>query len=89
VIDKTLRKIKIMQRSTDLLMFRFSFQRVIKEIMKNEQRIKKQHMLNLRIQKRTLDALQKVIKSFLVETFESEFYYNLNFMRCRYNYCVQ
>jgi histone H3/H4 len=78
-----------MQRFTNLFMFRLFFQRVVKEIMKNEQRIKKQHMLNLRIQKKTLNALQKVIKSFLVETFESEFYYNLNFMRCRYNYCVQ
>jgi histone H3/H4 len=71
-----------MQRSTNLFMSRLSFQKVVKEIMKNEQRIKKQHMLNLRIQKRALNALQKVIKSFLVETFESEFYYNLNFMRC-------
>ncbi len=78
-----------MQRFTNLFMFRLFFQRVVKEIMKNEQRIKKQHMLNLRIQKRTLNALQKVIENFFVETFENEFYYNLYFMRCRYNYCVQ
>ncbi len=78
MLDKTLKEIKIMQRSTDFLMSRLSFQRIIKEIMKNEKRIKKQHMLDLRIQKDALNALQKVVKDFFVETFESESCYNFN-----------
>jgi histone H3/H4 len=78
MLDKTLREIKVMQRSTDFLMSRLSFQRVIKEIMKNEKRTKEQHMLDLRIQKNALNALQKVVEDFLVETFESESCYNFN-----------
>jgi histone H3/H4 len=72
LIDKTLRKIKVMQKSTNLLMSRLSFQRVIKKIMKNEERTKKQHMMNLRIQRSALNALQKITKDFFIEIFESE-----------------
>jgi histone H3/H4 len=73
LINKTLKEIKIMQRSTNLFMSRLSFQKVIKKIMKNEERIKKQHMMNLRIQKNALNALQKITKDFFIEIFESEF----------------
>ncbi len=62
-----------MQKSTNLFMSRLSFQRVIKKIMKNEERIKEQHMMNLRIQRSALNALQKVTKDFFIEIFESEF----------------
>jgi hypothetical protein len=75
-----------MQRFTNLFMFRLSFQKIIKKIMKNEERIKKQHMMNLSIQKNTLNVLQKVTKKFFVETFENEFYNNLNFMNMKYQY---
>jgi hypothetical protein len=54
--------------------------------MKNEERIKKQHMMNLRIQKNALNALQKITKNFLIEIFENEFYNNLNFMNMKYQY---
>ncbi len=67
-------------------MSRFSFQKVIKKIMKNEERIKKQHMMNLHIQRNALNALQKITKDFLIEIFESEFYNNLNFMNMKYQY---
>jgi hypothetical protein len=42
--------------------------------------------MNLRIQKNALNVLQKVTKDFLVETFESEFYNNLNFINMKYQY---
>jgi hypothetical protein len=54
--------------------------------MKNEERIKEQHMMNLRIQKNALNVLQKITEDFLVETFESEFYNNLSFMNMKYQY---
>jgi hypothetical protein len=59
-------------------MSRLSFQRMIKKIMKNEKQRREQHMLNLRIQKSVLNALQKAIEDFLIETFESQSYYILN-----------
>ncbi len=54
--------------------------------MKNEERIKEQHMMNLRIQRNAFDALQKVTKDFFIEIFESESYNNLNFMNMKYQY---
>ncbi len=74
-----------MQKSIDLLMSRISFQRIIKKIMKNEKRTRESHMQDLRIQKNALDVLQNVIKDFMIETFESQFYYslnNVNFVLC-------
>jgi histone H3/H4 len=84
--NKTLREIKVMQKFTDLLMSRLLFQRVVKKIMKNEKRIKKQHMLNLRIQKKALNALQKTIEEFLIEILKNEFNHNLNSISMRYQY---
>ncbi len=92
LINKTLREIKVMQKSTNLFMSRLSFQRVIKKIMKNEERIKEQHMMNLRIQRSALNALQKVTKDFFIEIFESEFIiiwilwtWDINIMRSMIN----
>ncbi len=67
-----------MQKFTNFLMSRFSFQRIIKEIMKNKKRTKEQHMFDLRIQKNALNVLQKVVEDFFVEIFESKSCYNFN-----------
>jgi histone H3/H4 len=66
ITDKALREIKILQRVTDLLMSRLSFQRVVKNIMLDQ--IRK----DLRIQRSAMNALQKATEEFLVKTFESK-----------------
>jgi histone H3/H4 len=66
ITNKALREIKILQRVTDLLMSRLSFQRIIKNIMLD------QIMKDLRIQKNAVNALQKATEEFLVKTFESK-----------------
>jgi hypothetical protein len=52
--------------------------------MKYEKRTRKQHMLNLRIQKNALNALQKTNEDFLIEPFENESHCNLNFMNTKF-----
>jgi histone H3 len=66
ITDKALREIKTLQRATDLLMSRLSFQRVVKNIMLD------QIMKDLRIQRNVVNALQKATEEFLVKTFESK-----------------
>jgi histone H3/H4 len=73
-----------MQKFTNLLMSRLFFQKVIKKITKNEKRARKQHMLNLQIQRKALHALQKIVERFFIEILKSESYCNLN-MKYQYN----
>jgi histone H3/H4 len=71
ITDKALREIKILQRVTNLLMSRLSFQRVVKNIMLDQ--IRK----NLRIQKNEMNALQEATEEFLVKTFKSKLIVNI------------
>jgi histone H3 len=64
--DKTLREIKTLQRATDLLMSRLSFQKVVKNIMLD------QIMKDLRIQRSAVNALQEATEEFLVRIFQSK-----------------
>jgi histone H3/H4 len=66
ITDKALREIKILQRVTDLLMSRLSFQKVVKNIMLDQ--IKK----DLCIQRNAMNALQKATEEFLVKIFENK-----------------
>ncbi len=52
--------------------------------MKYEKRTREQHMLDLRIQKDALNALQKISEDFLIETFENESHCNLSFMNTKF-----
>jgi histone H3/H4 len=66
IIDKAFREIKTLQRVTNLLMSRLSFQRMMKNIMRD------QTTKDLRIQRSAVDAFQEAIKEFLVKTFENK-----------------
>ncbi len=66
IINKTLREIKTLQRVTNLLMSQLFFQKVMKNIMRD------QTTKDLRIQQNAVNALQKAIEEFLVKTFESK-----------------
>jgi hypothetical protein len=65
IINKALREIKTFQRVTNLLMSQLFFQRVMKNIMRD------QTTKDLRIQRSAVNA-QKAIEEFLVRTFESK-----------------
>jgi hypothetical protein len=54
--------------------------------MKNKERIKEQYIMNLHIQKNALNVLKKITKKLFFETFDNEFYNNLNFMNMKYQY---
>jgi hypothetical protein len=56
----------------------------MKKIMKYEKRTREQHMLNLRIQRNALNALQEISEDFLVKTFESESHCNLTFINTKF-----
>jgi histone H3/H4 len=71
ITDKALREIKILQRATNLLMSRLSFQKVIKDIMLD------QIMKDLRIQKNAVNAFQKATEEFFVKTFENKLIVNI------------
>ncbi len=66
IINKALREIKILQRVTNLLISRLFFQKVMKNIMRD------QTTKDLRIQRSAVDALQEAIEEFLVRTFENK-----------------
>jgi histone H3/H4 len=71
-LDKILQEIRILQKSTDLLISRQSFQKLIKELVSNCNTIMNISMKELRMQKSALDALQKTAENFLIENFESK-----------------
>jgi histone H3/H4 len=66
IINKALREIQTLQRVTNLLMSRLFFQRVMKNIMRD------QTTKDLRIQRNAVNAFQKTIEEFLVRTFENK-----------------
>jgi histone H3/H4 len=59
----------MLQKATDLLISRVSFQRVIKNIM---QKINAENsMSDLHIQRSAINAMQETTKRFMIEIFES------------------
>jgi histone H3/H4 len=66
IINKTFREIKTLQRVTNLFMFRLFFQKMMKNIMRD------QTTKDLRIQRNVVNAFQKTIEEFLVKIFESK-----------------
>jgi histone H3/H4 len=66
IINKALREIKTLQRVTNLFLSRLFFQKVMKNIMRD------QTTKDLRIQRNAVNVLQETIEEFLVKTFESK-----------------
>jgi histone H3/H4 len=61
----------MLQKIIDLLIFKLSFQRVIKKLIQNV--VKKNMNIDLKIQRMTIDVLQKVVEEFLMKSFESKY----------------
>jgi histone H3/H4 len=62
----------MLQKVIDLLIFKLSFQRVIKKLMQNVD-LKKNMSIDLKIQRATIDVLQKVVEEFLMKSFENKY----------------
>ena len=69
-LAKALREIKRYQKSTELLIPRLPFQRVVKEICVDISMVP-----DMRWQKTAIMALQEAAESFITHEFESMFYY--------------
>ncbi len=62
----------MLQKVIDLLIFKLFFQRVIKKLMQNVD-LKKNISIDLKIQRTTIDVLQKVVEEFLMKSFKSKY----------------
>jgi histone H3/H4 len=71
-VEKALKKIRMLQKVIDLLIFKLFFQRVIKKLMQNVD-LKKNISIDLKIQRTTIDVLQKVVEEFLMKSFKSKY----------------
>jgi histone H3/H4 len=60
------------QKVIDLLIFKLFFHRVITKLMQNVD-LKKSMSIDLKIQRTTIDVLQKVVEEFLMKSFENKY----------------
>jgi histone H3/H4 len=67
-----------LQKTTNLLIFKLSFQRLVKKLMQHVN-LKKNIECDLKIQRAIIDAFQEVVEEFLMKSFQSM---NLLILKC-------
>ncbi len=77
-IKKALKEIRILQKTTDLLILKLFFQRLVKKFMQHVD-LKKNIECDLKIQRAVIDAFQKIGEEFLMRSFENM---NLLILKC-------
>ena len=71
LLNKALKEIRVLQKIIYLLLFKLSFQRVVKKLMQHV-KLKRDMSFDLRIQRVVMNALQKTVEDFLIKNFENK-----------------